>query len=46
MVWRFIFLLALSVISFAGVGVSVAAQDEAGRLITVYDRGASRAFFV
>lgn len=44
MVWRFVFLLVLSVVAFAGLGVSVAAQDEVGRLITVYDRGDSRAF--
>ncbi len=44
MVWRFIFILALTVVTLVGLSASVKAQDQAGRLITVYDRGVTRAF--
>ena len=44
MVWRFILLVALSVVSFIGLSTVAHAQDQDGRLVTVYDRGAQKVF--
>jgi len=46
MVWRFILTLMLVVVSasIVGLGNSVLAKDEKGRLISVYDRGTTRVF--
>jgi len=44
MVWRFIFILVLSVISLAGLSSVALAQNQEGRLITLYDRGVTRVF--
>jgi len=44
MVWRFILLVALSVVSFIGLSSVASAQDQSGRLITVYDRGTQKVF--
>ncbi len=44
MVWRFILTLLLVVVCAVGLGHSVLAQDQKGRLISVYDRGTTRVF--
>lgn len=46
MVWRFTltFILVVAFASVVGLGSSVLAQDQNGRLITVYDRGTTRVF--
>ena len=46
MVWRFRLTLTLIIVSVSilGLGESVLAQDQNGRLITVYDRGTTRVF--
>ncbi len=42
--WRFILTLLLVVVCAVGLGHSVLAQDQKGRLISVYDRGTTRVF--
>lgn len=44
MVWRFVLVLSLMVVSIVGLDTSVQAQDTGKRLITVYDRGVTRVF--
>lgn len=44
MVWRFILTLILVAVFVIKLDTAVSAQDEAGRLIEVYDRGVTRAF--
>jgi uncharacterized protein YabE (DUF348 family) len=44
MVWRFVSILALLVVSTVVLGNHVHAQEEARRLITVYDRGTTSVF--
>jgi uncharacterized protein YabE (DUF348 family) len=46
MVWRFILTLMLVIVfaSIVGLGDSALAQDQNGRLISVYDRGTTRVF--
>lgn len=44
MVWRFVVLLALLVVTVAGLDNPVQAQGTDSRLITVYDRGTTRVF--
>jgi uncharacterized protein YabE (DUF348 family) len=44
MVWRFILTLLFLVISVISIAPGVVAQEQTGRLITVYDRGATRVF--
>lgn len=44
MVWRFIFVISLLVVTFVGIGGSVSAKETDGRLITVYDRGTTKVF--
>ena len=44
MVWRFILVLAVLIVTSIGIAGSVKAQDEDGRLITLYDRGVKSVF--
>ena len=44
MVWRFTLIFVLLFISLIGLSSSTQAQSDSGRLITVYDRGATRSF--
>jgi hypothetical protein len=44
MVWRFILTLLLLVVSVISIAPGVMAQEQTGRLITVYDRGTTRVF--
>jgi uncharacterized protein YabE (DUF348 family) len=44
MVWRFILTLLLLVVSVVSIAPGVMAQEQTGRLITVYDRGTTRVF--
>ncbi|MDB5167189.1 MAG: hypothetical protein JWN26_334 [Candidatus Saccharibacteria bacterium] len=44
MVWRFVSIFVLVIISILGLSHSVLAKNQDGRLITVYDRGTTRVF--
>jgi len=44
MVWRFVIVIALVIVSVVGVGEYASAQQQEGRLITVYDRGVQKVF--
>lgn len=44
MVWRFLLVLAVLVVSAIGIAGSASAQDADGRLITLYDRGEKSVF--
>lgn len=44
MVWRFIGITLLSIVSVLTLGFVAAAQDESRKLISVYDRGVTRVF--
>lgn len=44
MVWRFIVIFALVVVSLVGLGSVTHAQDKDSKLITVFDRGSTRVF--
>lgn len=44
MVWRFILVLAVLIISSIGIAGSTNAQEQDGRLITLYDRGVKSVF--
>lgn len=44
MVWRFTLILAVLIVSTLGLSNAAQAESDAGRLITVYDRGATRSF--
>lgn len=44
MVWRFILVLAVLIITSIGIAGSTSAQEQDGRLITLYDRGVKSVF--
>ena len=44
MVWRILIFLPLLILSVIGVGSVAGAQEQAGRLITVHDRGVTQVF--
>lgn len=44
MVWRILFFLPLLILSVIAVGSATQAQEQDGRLITVYDRGTTQVF--
>ncbi|MFY9228035.1 MAG: ubiquitin-like domain-containing protein [Candidatus Microsaccharimonas sp.] len=44
MVWRILFFLPLLILSVIGIGSVAVAQEQDGRLVTVYDRGTTQVF--